>query len=442
MMASLRVLGLALALSLGLVWALPADAVDIRKVAADGIEAWLVEDHSNPVIALRLAFRGGAALDPAGREGVAYMASALLDEGAGDLDAAAFQRRVEDLAADLRFDADRDAFGASLRTLGENRDEAFRLLQLALTQPRFDSDAVDRIRAQIKASLRREAEDPDIVVTRRLFAVMFPDHPYGRPVQGTAASLDTIGPPDLQAFVRDRLARDRLVVGVVGDITAAELQPLLAALAAALPAKAAAGNVADVAPAARGQTVVVDMPARQSALAFAQPGLARDDPDFYALTVVNQAFGGSGLTARLFEQVREKRGLAYSVYTQPLPLDHAALVLGRAGTGNERVAETVAVIRQAWADLAADGLAVAELADAKTYLTGSFPLRLTSSDRIAQLLVTMQLEHLGIDYLDRRNALIERVTLADANRVARRVFDPATLAFVVAGEPKGLAPSP
>jgi len=140
--------------------------------------------------------------------------------------------------------------------------------------------------------------------------------------------------------------------------------------------------------------------------------------------------------------VREKRGLAYSVYTQPLPLDHAALVLGRAGTGNERVAETVAVIRQAWADLAADGLAVAELADAKTYLTGSFPLRLTSSDRIAQLLVTMQLEHLGIDYLDRRNALIERVTLADANRVARRVFDPATLAFVVAGEPKGLAPSP
>jgi zinc protease len=364
------------------------------------------------------------------------MAAALLDEGAGDLDSQAFQRRLEDLAIRLGFDADLDNFGGSLETLTANRDAAFELMRLALTQPQFGPEAVARIRSQLDASLRDRAEDPDWVANQRLWALLFPDHPYGRPVEGTPESLPRIERDDLKRFVAERLARDRMVVGVVGDITPAELAPLLEAIVGALPAKAVPGSVTDVRPDANGAVVVVEMDVPQSAVSFGQAGLKRDDPQFYTLTVLDQILGGGGLTSRLFDEVREKRGLVYSVDTDVVPLDHAALILGGAGTANERVAETVEVIRDQWRRLATGGITKQELDDSKTYLTGSFPLRFAGSKRLAGLLVSIQLDNLGIDYLDRRNMLIEAVTRDDANRLARDLLTPDKLAFVVVGRPK------
>lgn len=435
---SFRVWGSTLLAAVLVVLATAAAAVEVRRVEAGGVEAWLVEDRSNPVLSVSIAFRGGSSLDPDGKWGLAAMASALLDEGAGDLDARAFQGQLEDLAADLGFSASRDAVYGNLRTLSANRDAAFALLGLAVTAPRFDPDAVERVRGQMQASLRRRAEDPDDAANRRFFTAMFPGHPYGRPVEGTPESLAAIGLGDLKAFAAGRLARDALVIGVVGDITPDQLRGLLVATFAGLPATAAPATVPDLPPAAEGQIIVVEMPARQSAVVFGQRGLPRRSPEFDALSVVNQVLGGSGLNSRLFDEVREKRGLAYSVYTSPMPMQHSALWLGRAGTANERVAETVAVIREQWERLAAGGITEAELADARTYLTGSFPLRFTSNRRIADILVAMQLERLGIDWLDRRNGLIEAVTLADANRLARSLLDSKALAFVIAGEPEGI----
>ncbi len=416
-----------------------AGAVDVQRVTADGIEAWLVEDHTNPIIAVGIAFRGGAALDPSGKEGLARMASALLDEGAGDLDSQAFQRRLEDLSIRLRFNAGLDTFGGGLRTLTENRDAAFDLLRLALTRPRFDAEPVARIRSQIESGIRQSAEDPGSVANERLFAALFPDHAYGRPVEGTLESIAAITADDLRGFVDRRLARDNLVIGVVGDITPEQLARLLQGTFGDLPATAAPAGVTDAAPATDGGTIVVEKPARQSAIVFAQRGLKRDDPDFYAATVLNHILGGGSFTSRLYDQVREKRGLAYSVHTSLAPLDHAAMIVGGAGTANERAAETVSVIREQWRLVAEGGVTADELADTKTYLTGSFPLRFTSSGRIARILVAMRLEELGIDYLDRRNGLIEAVTLDDVNRLAATLLDPDTLTFVVAGQPEGIA---
>jgi len=434
----LRCAAAALSLLVVVAFAPAAGAVDVQRVTAGGVEAWLVEDHSNPIIAVGIAFRGGAALDPQGKAGLANMAAALIDEGAGDLDSQAFQRRLEDLAIRLRFDAGPDSLGGSLRTLTENRDAAFDLLRLALTRPRFDAEPVARIRGQIAAGIRQSAEDPDHVADERFFAAMFPDHAYGRPVEGTLDSIAAITADDLHDLVGRRLARDNLVVGVVGDITREELAKLLQTTFADLPATAAPTRVADVSPATTGATIVVDTPARQSAIVFGQRGLRRDDPDFYAATVLNHILGGGSFTSRLYDQVREKRGLAYSVHTALDPLDHAALIVGGAGTANERAGETVAVIREQWRRMAEEGVTDHELTDAKTYLTGSFPLRFTSSDRIARILVAMQMEDLGIDYLDRRNGLIEAVTLDDVNRLAATLLDPAALTFVVAGQPEGI----
>lgn len=412
----------------------------IQRVVAGDVEAWLVEDHANPIIALQLAFRsGGSASDPADRGGLARMTAALLDEGAGDLDSQAFQGRLQDLSIHLGFDAGLDTLSGSLETLTQNREAAFDLLRLALTQPRFDAEAVTRIRSQLEAQLRRSAEDPNAVASRRLWAEMFPGLPYGRPVDGDEQSIGRIGQEDLRRFVRERMARDRVIVGVVGDLTPAELAPLLQRTFGGLPATAAASTVADVRPVAAGTVVTIDMDVPQSAIAFAQPGLKRSDPRFYALTILNQILGGGGLSSRLFEEVREKRGLVYSVSTALVPLDHAGVIVGGAGTQTASVAEAIGVIRSEWRRLATDGVTPAELADAKTYLTGSFPLRFAGSSRLAGLLVSIRRDDLGIDYLERRNALIASVTEAQANALAKDLLAPEQLAVVVVGRTAGEA---
>ncbi len=416
----------------------PAKAVEVQRVTGGGVEAWLVEDHTNPIVTTRLAFRGGAALDPADRSGLAEMVAALLDEGAGDLDSTAFHERLENLAITLGFDADLDALRGKVETLSEHRDAAFALLRQALIAPRFDAEPVARVRSQLQAAARAALEDPDAVASRAFFAMAFPDHPYGRPAGGTADSLAAITAQDLRIFAASRLTKDRLVIGVVGDITAGELATLLQRTFADLPSTGDTATVADVVPNIHGQTEVVPTGAPQSAIIFGQRGLPRDDPDFYAATVLVHILGSGPFTSRLYQEVREKRGLVYTVYARLAPLDHAALILGTAGTVNERAGETLRVIRGVWSGIARDGADESDLADAKTYLTGSFPLRFTSSGQVAGILVSMQLEHLGIDYLDRRNALIEAVTLADVNRLARGLLAPKSLAFVVAGAPIGV----
>ena len=408
-----------------------------RVVSPGGIEAYLINEPSIPFLSLALHFKGGAALDPAGKEGLAYMVSGLLDEGAGELDSQAFRTELEDRAIRLSFDAERDSFSGQLKTLSAQRERAFELLRLALVEPRFDPEPVERIRNQIQAELRRRAEDPDYLVSLRWFETAFPDHPYGRPVQGTVESVATLTGDDLRRFTRERLAKDNLTVGVAGDVTADELGRLLDLAFGDLPDTSAPIAIADAEPAGGG-TVVVRKKVPQSWVMFGQEGLARDDPDFYAAYVTNHLLGGGGFTSRLTEEVREKRGLAYSVYSYLYPMDHAPLWLGGVGTANAAVDESIRLVRKEIARMAAGEVGAAELADAKTYLTGSFPLRLTSNDQIASMLVSIQVDDLGIDYLEERNGYIEAVTLEDVRRVAARLYHPDQLLVVVVGDPAGL----
>ncbi len=416
-----------------------ARAVEVERVVSPGgIEAWLVEDDSNPMLSLELSFEGGAATDPEGKEGLARFAAYLLDEGAGELDSEAFQQALADNSIRLSFDSGRDSFQASMATLTRNRDEAFRLLRLALSEPRFDAEPVARLRAQLMTRLARQAEDPQSIASRQLWAAMFPDHPYGRPADGTPESLQAIEVADLERFVERQLTRDRLVIGVAGDIDAETLGPLLDETFGALPAEGPALEVPEAEPTAEGGTIVVERDQPQSTIAFAQPGIARDDPDYYAAYAVNYVLGGGGFASRLYEEVREKRGLAYSVYSYLLPLDHGPLVLGGLGTQNARVAESLEVVREQWRRMADEGPSAEELADAKTYLTGSFPLNLSSTGDIAGMLVGMQRENLGIDYIDEREGYVEAVTLEQARRVARELYEADALTTVVVGSPEGV----
>ncbi|MBC7953928.1 MAG: insulinase family protein [Rhodospirillaceae bacterium] len=417
--------------------AFPAYAVTVERVISPGgIEAWLVQDHSNPIIAMDVAFKGGASVE--GKPGLAHMVAGLLDEGAGPLDSQAFQGKLEDLAIELSFETGKDNFRGSLKTLTDNRDTAFDLFRLAMTQPRFDKEPVERVRNQILTALARELQSPDAVAARTWFKLVFAGHPYAVPVRGEPETVKAITVNDLRAYTKAWLARDGMVVGVVGDITPEALKPLLDKTFGALPAQHPAITVAETIPKAPGRVEIVARDNPQSVAVFGEAGLKRADPDWYAAYVMNYVLGGGGFSSWLTEEVREKRGLAYSVYSYLAPFDHAAIISGGVATQNARTAESFKLIKEQWAKMRNEGPTEQQLADAKTYLTGSFPLQLDSTGSIAGLLVAMQLDKLGIDYLDKRNGYIQSVSMDQVKKVAGRLLDPERLTFVVVGKPAGL----
>ena len=420
-------------------WVSQAHAVTVQSViSSGGIEAWLVEDHSNQILDMEIAFRGGASVQPAGKAGLAHMVSGLLDEGAGPYDSQTFQGKLEDLAIELSFDASKDHFRGHLKTTTENRDKAFELFRLALTQPRFDKEPVGRIRNQILSSLARQQQSPDALVALDWFKTQFAGHPYAVPTQGTPESIKALSVADLRAYLKAHLARDAMIVSVVGDITPEALKPLLDATFGALPAKAVPVNVADVAPVAPGIVKVIHRDNPQSVAMFGERGIKRNDPDWYAAYVMNYILGGGGFSSWLTEEVREKRGLAYSVYSGLEPFQHTGIIIGGVATENSRMGESLALVRQQWQRMRDEGPNDKEMADAKTYLVGSFPLNLESTTNVANLLVTIQVDKLGIDYLDRRAGLIDAVSLDDVRRVAHRLLDPQALSVVVVGQPAGM----
>jgi zinc protease len=328
----------------------------------------------------------------------------------------------------------------SFETLTVNRDAAVDMLRLAVTQPRFDAEAVERIRKQLLSSLAFAAKSPDRVVLKEWSAMAFHGHSYGRPASGTPQSVAAITREDLVAYRQNTFARDTLRIAVVGDITAADLGTLLDRVFGDLPAKANLHPVNNAEPEAKEKLKIIEMDVPQSVVRFGMNGIARKDKDFMAAYVLNQILGGGGFASRLMEEVREKRGLAYSVYSYIQPMRRASIFAGGVATKNEAVAESINVIKQELARMAADGPTVTELANAKSYLTGSFPLQLDTNAKIANRLLWMQLEETGIDYLETRNQQIDAVTLDDVKRVAKRLLKVDDLIITVVGKPKGLGP--
>ena len=413
-------------------------AANVQKVRSPGgIEAWLVEDYAVPLVALEFGFSGGAAQDPIGKAGAATMLSGLLDEGAGPLDSEAFQRALDDDAIELSFSADRDVLTGHMQTLSRNTARAFELLALAVQDARLDAEPLERVRGQLAAGLRHELNDPDAVAARLFRSLSYPEHPYGRPVRGTLDSLPQIARDDLVAMRAMTMSRDTLKLGVVGAIDAEALGRHLDDAFGALPASGDRQPIRSAVFAGVGGQHVTQLDIPQSTIRFGRQGLPRDDADFIAGTVVNHILGGGIFSARLFREVREKRGLAYSVYSQLIALDHGCMMTGSTSTKNERARESMDVIAAEIRGLAEDGPTDEELDKAKRYLIGSYALRFDTSTKIASQLMHLQLEGYDVGYLDERNARIAAVTMDDAKRTAKRVFGDGELLVSVAGRPDG-----
>lgn len=405
-------------------------AVTIQEVKSpDGITAWLVEDYTVPIVSIRFAFEGGRTQEPKGKEGLANLMSGLFDEGAGDLDSEAFQVRLDDAGAEMRFNAGRDGFYGSMRMLADQRDEAFDLLRLAVTRPRFDGEPVDRIRAQIVSGILGNARDPETAAQIAWSEAVYGEHPYSRREEGSETSLASITQDDLRTFHRKLFARGNLKIGVVGAIDAETLGRELDRVFGELPEKPNLVPVDKASP-KLGQEIDVTYELPQTMLRLAYPGIERKDPQFFAAYLVNHILGGGTFTSRLFDEVREKRGLAYDIGSALVNNEYSNGLAISTATRSDRAGETLDLIRKEVRRLAEEGPTQAELDAAKKYVVGAYAINnLNSSMAIAGTLVELQLDDLGIDYIQRRAGLIEAVTLDDAKAVARRLLsaDPAIM---------------
>lgn len=411
---------------------------DIKEITTKGgIKVWLVEEPSIPFIALEVLFKGGTSLDAQDKAGATYLMTGLLEEGSGEMDATDFSRTTEELAASFGYDAGRDTVSISAQVLTENQGQSLALLKQALMQPTFNQTAFDRVKKQVISIVKSNQTDPNDIAGRTIRALAYPDHPYSQPREGTLETIENLTVEDIQTAYRAAFAKDRMYVSVVGDITAAELGPVLDELLGDLPDKGPALPQKTTFSAPGGLTVV-DFDTPQAVAIWAHSGIDRDDPEFFAAYLLNHIMGGSGFTARLTQEVREKRGLTYGVYSYLAPYDYVSIVGGSVSSSNDRIKTAIDVIQDEWRKMADTGVTEAELNAAKKYLTGAYPLRFDGNGRIAGLLAGMQRQGLPIDYPKTRNGTINAVTLEQVNSVAKWLLKPDEMRFVVVGKPEGL----
>lgn len=416
-----------------------AQAFTIQEVKSPGgITAWLVEEKAIPLLAINFSFRSGSAEDPVGKEGVSEFLTGMMDEGAGDILSAEFQRKRDELAFRMSFDADDDFFEGSFQTLTRNRKASADLLRLAITSPRFDPEPMERVRQQFILGIKDKQQDPQSIAWKSWMNAILPDDPYSRPSEGTEATMGAMTADDLRAAHGRIFNRDTLQVAVVGDISAAELGPLLDEIFGGLPKTGQAGKStpAKIAQGPKLEIIPRDMP--QSVIVFGHEGIKRDDPDFIAAYVMSEILGGGGLSSWMTDEIREKRGLTYGVSFGLSPMLRGGLYAGVVQTRNETAGEALALARQVIARMAETGPTQAELDEAKTFLTGSYALRFSSNSAIARQLLGLQQQSLPIDYVLKRNAMVEAVTLDQVKEQAKRLLHPDRLIVTVVGRPEGI----
>ncbi len=429
--------------------ALPAFAtkgdrfLDIHEITSPGgIIAWLVEDHSVPVIAVDFAFAGaGAVNDRDDNQGTAQLLSNTLDEGAGELDSQTFQKTLADNSISLGYSSGRDDFHGALKMLTRHSALGFDLLRMSLNEPRFDAEPLQRMKDANISRIRSAMSSPDWVAARLMNDTAYAGHPYARNSGGTISSLAAITADDLRDFLKTHLSRDRLRIAVAGDITAAELGPLLDTVFGALPETAPAANTPDLKIRNPGTVILMHKDQPQTIIQRTQDGIDRKDPDWHAAQIMNFILGSSGFGSRLMEEVREKRGLTYGIYTSFVGLNHAPTLSLQTSTKNDSVKTVLDLIDAEWSRMRDSDITPQELENAKSYLIGSMPLALTSTDNIAGMMLSMQLDDLPSTYLDTVSEKISSVTISDIRRVAQKLLDHKKQVTVLVGNPAGVTPT-
>lgn len=406
-------------------------------VTPGGISVWLVEEPSIPILSLRMAWQVGTTSDPDDQIGLTNAMVYQMNEGAGDLDSQAFFKRMEELNMSFGCSAGREATFCNASMLTENADEAFELITLAYAEPRFDEGPWERFVREQEVSLKTRETNPRYLAGEALEEVLWPDHPFARDF--TAESLEALSAEAAKAHKDKIMSRSGMLVTAVGAISPQDLAPLIDAAAAGLPETGVEVEIPQVTlaePVSDPITVSLEQP--QSLVTFTGPAMRQDDQDFYTAVVLNYTFGGGGFESRLMEDLRVARGLTYGIYSRVSSGEYAQTWGGSGSTNNDSVVEFIEGIKENMTLMVAEGMTEKELADAKSYLIGSYPLGFDSNAKIAGNMMGLRLDDLPVDFWDKRNAMVEAVTLEDVNRVAREYLKPENFTFIAVGQPQGL----
>lgn len=415
------------------------DFAEIQQFTTPGgASVWLVSEPSIPILSLQMAWKGGEAADPDGLEGLGDAVGYNMNEGAGDLDSLAFQTRMEELNMSFGCEVSGDWTSCSASMLTDNDEDAMSLIATAFADPRFDEGPFERFRREQQVGLKTRETSPGFLAWRAQSQALYPDHPYAR--MKTEESVAALTPELAKEQMRKLMVKDRLLVTAVGAVTPEELAPMIDEVIAGLPETSELPETADIVlpelePA---DPIVVDLPQPQTLVQFTGPAMKRDDPDFFTAYVLNYTYGGGGFESRLMQTLRVQQGLTYGIYTGINAGEHIQTWSGSGQTKNESAGDFIKGIKIEMQDFVDNGVTEEELADAKAYLTGSYPLGFDSNAKIAGQMMGVRQDELGIGYFDSRNDMVRAVTLEDVDRVAREYLDPSSYLFIAVGEPEGI----
>lgn len=426
---------LAMALLALAAFALAVEPLAKRVVLPNGLTLLVSEKRALPIVTVQVLIKAGSVLEPQDKAGLANLAAELLTRGTKSRSALEISEAIEFVGGSLGSGGGVDSASASLTVLKKDLDLGLDLLADILLNPVFAEEEIRRKVNETLAAIRKKQEEPGVVAEEALEALIFGDHPYGRPLEGTEESLKRITRRDLRAFHGTYYRPERTIVAVVGDVGVEEIVAKFKALFSAWERGEVPEPVLPSPPPLDGLKVKkVNKSLTQANIALGHLGISRENPDFYAVQVMNYILGSGGFASRLMTNIRDEKGWAYDISSHFVARLQPGSFVVSLQTKNENAQPAIEEILKEIERIREEPVADQELADAKAYLIGSFPLRLDTNAKIANLLTSIELFGLGLDYVERYPELIQRVTKEDVLRVARKYLDPEHLALVVVAD--------
>lgn len=395
-----------------------------------GIKVRYRHDATTPVIAVCFSFDAGSAYDKNGLEGTATLLASMMTEGTHKRDGEELSALLQDLAVDLSYTASTEYFSGSLTTLRENKDKAFDLLKETFFDSSYAPEAFDRVRKKRLTVLAMKEHDPNYQVSAHMRRLLYGNHPYSKPSLGIVSSVHQIELSNLKDFFKN-FSRNGLLVSIAGNISKDEIEKHIDDVFDSLPEASSLDPIPDIGKLSFPMKLVIEQHIPQTVMGFAQKGLLCKDPDYMTFYLLNRI-----LSERLWLQVRDKKGLAYVVYSAPVVTKKAGFLTGGCGTKNETAALAMNSILENIKDIKEKGFSEDEFQEAKSYLLGSYILNFEDTPTVASIILGLFQMGYPVEYVDIRNDLMQRITKEQAQEVAKKVLAPDHMGFVFYGSPK------
>ncbi len=412
-------------------------ALDVQEIITKkGIKLWFVKDNTVPIISINFSFKGGTYFDLTGKEGTANLVASLLDEGVENITGFEFKEKMKSLGMKLSFSASKDEFSGVFQTIEENKEESFRLLQLAINKPTFSLEGIEKVKNQVRANIRIRNSDLQKLSSILFEKNFYKGHKFSRSDIGTLSSIEKINRNDLLNYINENFNKSNLVIGVAGNIEEKDLLELIDSLFGNLQEGTESfREIPRFLEFSKGISIT-KKETPQTSVIFGHKGIMRNDKDFFAARVANYILGGGGFQSKLYKKIREEKGLVYSIYSYLVPYLNDGVILGGFQTKNESVNKTIELLKKEWSKIQTHGVTKKELEDAKSYFLGSFSRNFTNTRSIAGLLNTIQFYELGYDYFIKRKEIIKNLNIKNVNEICKKLFNPDQLFFKIVGNPQ------